>query len=138
MTAESTVDTTIILEHPRATNGGVLWRNNVGSLLDRRGIPVRYGLANDSKKMNQYVKSSDRIGFTPVKITADMVGQVVAVFTAIEMKESDWVFPNPTNKREYEHCVAQLRFHDIVRGGGGFAGFATNVNDYYQIIKLKP
>ncbi len=112
-----------------AEQGVELWRNNVGVLKDETGRPVRYGLANDSKKLNEEIKSSDLIGITPVLITPDMVGTIVGVFTAIEMKDSDWVF----NHTERE--VAQKKFHDIVIKAGGFAGFAKCLQDFRRIIR---
>ena len=46
-----------------ATAKGVrLFRNNVGALPSSEGQLVRYGLANESKRMNQHLKSSDFIG----------------------------------------------------------------------------
>ncbi len=98
--------------------GGRLWRNNSGAYLDRRGVQVRYGLGNVSKKVNKRVKSSDLIGITPVRIVPAMVGKVVGVFTAVECKKQGWKF-NPKNDDE----VAQEHFHDIVRGLGGLAKF---------------
>lgn len=134
---ETAVGTHVKLEHPKVT-GGVLWRNNVGALPDRRGVPVRYGLANDSKKMNDYIKSSDYVGITPTLIQPHHVGKKLGIFTAIETKETGWIFPNPTNKEEYEHCVAQFRFHELVWSMGGLAGFATCVADHHKIIGLLP
>ena len=73
------------------TLGGRLWRNNVGTLLDKRGVPVHFGLAKGS---------SDLIGFVPVTITPDMVGQTLAVFASVEVKtltgrvrpeQKDWI-----------------------------------------------
>lgn len=58
--------------------GARLWRNNVGAFKTRDGKWVRYGLQNPG--------GSDLIGFTPVTITPDMVGMVVPIFTAIEVK----------------------------------------------------
>lgn len=107
-----------------------LWRNNVGVLIDETGRPVRYGLCNESKAENAVVKSADFIGITPVIITADMVGQTIGVFTAIETKKSDWKF-YASDKR----AVAQKAFHDIVLRLGGFAGFARNVTDFRRIIE---
>lgn len=115
-----------------STDGNYLWRNNVGAFIDDRGIPVRFGLGNDSAKLNEVLKSSDRIGPTTIEITPEMVGMKIAVFTAIEVKKSDWVF-RPSDK----HAVAQARFHDIVRRAGGFAGFARSVQEYYDIIAFK-
>lgn len=64
----------------------VLWRNNVGVLIDKTGRPVRYGLANESKAMNNRYKSADLIGIRRVTITPDMVGSVVGVFMSVEVK----------------------------------------------------
>ncbi len=100
--------------------GATLMRNNVGVLMDARGVPVRFGLANDSKQMNTKMKSSDLIGFTPVHITPDMVGSTLAQFTAREVKASGWRF-NPKDKREQ----AQLRFIELIVANGGDAKFST-------------
>ncbi len=88
--------------------GATLWRNNVGALKDIRGIPVRFGLANDSKQFNEVFKSSDLIG-----LTAD------GRFFAVETKEPDWRWSGTDRER------AQLRFILYVRQHRGCAGFAT-------------
>ena len=106
-----------------------LWRNNVGSLPDERGRWIRYGLCNDSKALGDRVKSSDLIGSTPLVITPDMVGKVVAVFTAIETKPSTWVF-----RQSDKRAIAQNAFHDIVRRNGGFAGFARSIEEFKRIV----
>ena len=112
---------------------GPLWRNNVGALLDKRGVPVRYGLANETKDENQRTKSSDLIGITPTLITQEMVGSIIGIFTALETKKSDWVFdPNPKQRD-----TAQLNFHNIVRGAGGFAGFVSDPNQIHAIVGRK-
>jgi hypothetical protein len=54
-----------------------LFRNNTGVLRDANGRPVSFGLCKGS---------ADLIGWTTRTITADMVGQQVAVFTSIEVK----------------------------------------------------
>lgn len=113
-----------------AQMGMELWRNNTGVLPDANGRPIRYGLANDSKNMNQEIKSSDFIGITPVLVTPDMVGKVLGVFTAVETKAEDWVFSN-SDKR----ALAQKKFHDIVIKNGGFAGFARNIAEFRRIIR---
>jgi len=112
-----------------AYRGVELWRNNTGVLFDETGRPVRYGLANDSSKLNKEIKSSDLIGITPIIITADMVGKVVGVFTAIECKPDGWTY----SERD-ERAVAQKRFHDIVLKNGAYAGFARNIQEYRKII----
>jgi hypothetical protein len=102
----------------------ILWRNNVGQLLDDRGVPVRYGLANDSKKVNEQVKSSDLIGLTPITFG----GWTFGVFTAIETKREGWTYKGT------DHEQAQLRYHNIVRSLGGIAGFAASPQDYQNLV----
>ena len=59
--------------------GARLFRNNVGRLKDARGRWVQYGLC---------VGSSDLIGYVPVTIRPEHVGQTLAVFLAIECKSA--------------------------------------------------
>ena len=106
-----------------AAKGNLLWRNNVGAMQDDRGRVIRYGLANDSKAMNQRIKSSDLIGITPVTVTDDMVGNTVGVFTAIEVKKPGWVYVG--SDRE----IAQRRFIELVMSRGGIAHFTNGVDD---------
>lgn len=62
--------------------------------------------------------SSDLIGWRTVKVTPDMVGQELAVFTAIEVKSPRG---RVTEKQE--------RFLKAVRQAGGFAVVARSVAD---------
>lgn len=117
-----------------AYDGDESWRNNVGVLTDLRGVPVRYGLANETADMNDKIKSSDVIGIHTVTITKEMVGQRIGVFAAYECKPEGWTFPKSTNKDEYKRCSAQLAFHDIVRRAGGIAGFVTSTDDRRSIL----
>ena len=98
--------------------GGVLWRNNSGAVLDAYGRLIRYGLANDSKRVNETTKSSDLVGITPMVITPDMVGTTLGLFTAVECKAEGWKFTG--TKRE----KAQLNFINIVNGMGGIGRFS--------------
>ena len=100
--------------------GWRLFRNNVGVAVDQRGIPVRYGLANESKQMNENIKSSDLIGIRPVVIQPEHVGKVIGQFVAIEVKHEDWVEGGDA------HTVAQRRFMDIINNLGGHACFVTD------------
>jgi hypothetical protein len=90
-----------------------LWRNNTGALKDASGRLVRYGLCQGS---------SDLIGFTTVTITPEMVGQQVAIFTAIEVKDRG----RPTPE--------QLRFLEVVQAAGGRAGVARSVDQARAIV----
>ncbi len=119
-----------IRAHYTGTLGARLFRNNVGVLLDKTGRPVRYGLGNDSKAMNETIKSGDLIGWTPRLVTPDMVGSVVAEFLSVEVKADGWKFPRPGPTHDakgrltaYGHALAQLRWAQMVRAEGGTAGF---------------
>jgi hypothetical protein len=129
MTSEAAVQQQI--RTAAASAGLDLWRNQVGACEDKTGRVIRYGLMNDSKNLNARFKSSDLIGIRPILITADMVGQVVGVFSAIEAKASDWTYrPNDA------HTQAQQRFIDLVRAAGGFAGFARSPAEARGILRL--
>lgn len=99
--------------------GRILWRNNVGALLDARGVPVRYGLMNESKAMNERNKSPDYIGIKPVLITPEMVGTVIGQFYARETKEANWAYTGT------EREIAQLNAITIINNYGGDAAFTT-------------
>ena len=115
--SEARVQAEIRLEG--AKKGVRLWRNNVGVLLDARSVPVRYGLANDSKRLNEACKSGDLIGWRPVLITSDMVGTRVAQFVSRECKHSGWKYKGDAHER------AQLKWIEVVTADGGDACFAS-------------
>ena len=99
-----------------AANGPArLWRNNTGALKDQRGQLVRYGLCPGS---------SDLIGYRTVVITPDMVGQRVALFCAVEVKDRG----RPTEQ--------QVAFINLVQQAGGLAGVARSVPEALSILKL--
>lgn len=109
-----------------AREGGMAWRNNVGATPAKcpdchaPQRPVRYGLANDSARLNQRVKSSDLVAIIPRLITPAMVGTTIGQFAAIEDKKPGWKF-RPGD----EHEQAQLAFLALVRRMGGYATFST-------------
>lgn len=103
--------------------GDVLWRNNNGAGKLENGQFVRWGICNDSAALNEQVKSSDLIGITRVVVTPEMVGTVVGVFTAVEMKKPGWTYRG--TKRE----IAQKSFLDTVTRMGGIGKFVTKVGE---------
>lgn len=88
----------------------ILFRNNVGVLVDKTGRPVRYGLANESKVMNEKYKSADLIGIKKVTITPDMVGQTIGQFVSIEIKTREGVIK-----------PAQVSWKELIESYGGAA-----------------
>lgn len=98
-----------------------LWRNNVGALLDVRGVPVRYGLANESKEQNTRIKSGDLIGIRKMVITLPMVGQTIGVFVSREIKKGGWVYTGQGRE------AAQMAWLTHVLSLGGDAAFAPGV-----------
>ncbi len=119
---ETLVQWDVRLEAARA--GLRLWRNNVGALVDERGIPVRYGLANDTKALNKEIKSADLIGIRPVTITPAMVGRTLGQFVSRECKAPGWTYSG--NDRE----VSQLKWAQLVLGLGGDAAFVTGPGSF--------
>ncbi len=112
MTSEAAIQQQIRLALSRA--GVVAFRNNVGQYTDpKTGRPIRYGLG---------VGSSDLIGWTPIKVTPDMVGKTLAVFTAVEVKTDRG---RPTD--------AQLNFIEQVLKAGGLAGIARSPEQAVEI-----
>lgn len=102
--SEKTISAVVRLEASR--KGILLWRNNVGVMKDERGVPVRYGLANDSKRVNDALKSSDLIGIRPN-------GQ----FVAREVKAAGWRYTGTAREE------AQLNFITLVQTYNGDACF---------------
>ena len=96
-----------------------LWRNNVGAATMIEGGFVRYGLANESSRMNAVIKSSDLIGIRPVIITPSHVGRTLGQFVSREIKREDWVYSG--NERE----ESQLAWLKLVTALGGDACFAA-------------
>lgn len=98
--------------------GWRLWRNNSGVAYDARGVPVRFGLGNDSPQTNHLLKSGDLVGILPVKIQPCDVGMTFGIFTSLEIKR-------PGGHRE----PAQKAWIDLVNSLGGFARFVTGPED---------
>lgn len=107
--------------------GYTMWRNNVGagwmgssrrlhggSVLIESPRLIRFGLCEGS---------SDLIGFLPITITPDMVGQTVAVFAAIETK-------TPTGSITKK----QAHFVDFVNKSGGIGIIARSPEDLNRAV----
>jgi hypothetical protein len=92
-----------------------LWRNNTGALKDATGRLVRYGLCPGS---------SDLIGLRQVTITPDMVGQTIAQFVAIEVKDRGRL------------TEQQQAFITMVQQAGGLAGVARSPEEARAILRL--
>jgi|SRR5579862_2122339 len=86
-----------------------------GDVLIKQARPLHAGLCKGG---------SDYVGWTPVKITPEMVGKTVAVFTGIEVKT-----PDGRRSPEQKNFVAQVEKH------GGFACFATSPTDASAYIE---
>jgi len=92
-----------------------LFRNNTGVLRDQHGRPVSFGLCKGS---------ADLIGWTTRTITAEMVGQQVAVFTSIEVKTA-------IGRLSPE----QRQWLAAVETAGGIAGVARSVADAEGLLR---
>lgn len=116
--SEAAIQNRVRLEASR--KGLRVWRNNVGACMDENGNFIRYGLANDSKKMNDLIKSSDLIGLRPLRIEQCHVGQIIGQFVAREVKAADWSYSGTEREQ------AQLKFLELVASLGGDAAFANS------------
>lgn len=108
--------------------GTPLLRNNSGASFDQNGRLIRYGLGNDSEKINKVFKSSDLIGIWPVTVTPDMVGRTLGLFFAVEVKAPGWKF-----RESDDRAVAQKAFGDWVIRHGGVFRFATGPGDVWLV-----
>ena len=117
MASEASIQQHIRLALAQA--GAKMFRNNVGQYIDpKTGRPIRYGVCNPG--------GSDLIGWCPVEVTPDMVGQTIAVFCAVEVKTE--------NGRPTE---AQLNFIAQVLKAGGYAGIARSPGDAVATLRHK-
>lgn len=93
-----------------------LFRNNVGlfTLIDKRKI--RTGLC---------VGSSDLIGWKTVQITPEMVGQKIAIFTALEVKDD----PRDSGSPEQKQFIKQVRL------SGGIAHIVRSPEEAKQLLE---
>lgn len=127
-TPEGTVQREVRLEAGRL--GKYLFRNNRGAGRMESGNFVRYGLANDSKKIGDTVKSADLVGLETIFITMEMVleavgqglpGYMVGRFLSVEVKAADWKYSGTLEE------VAQFKWANFVNSAGGRAIITNRV-----------
>ncbi len=97
------------------SHGVRLFRNNVGQCRTEFGAVIVFGLCKGS---------SDLIGWATREITPDMVGQRVAIFTALEVKK-----PGRSATPE------QRTFIKVVKNHGGIAAVVKSVDEAKEILK---
>lgn len=119
--SESAAQALIRISAP--SKGVISWRNNVGALQDKRGIPVRFGLANDTAALNKRIKSADLIGGRRLLIEPKHLGSIILQFWSREVKKPGWTYCGD------DHEKAQLAWAQLVVANGGDAGFATGPED---------
>lgn len=135
MSSEASVQRSIWLELGRdcrifRVNTGKGWvsgagpaqRLKDGSVLIPAGRPIALGLALPNG--DPLVGCSDLLGWTPVVITQDMVGQTLPVFTGIETKRT----------KGGRASEAQLNFVSQVVRAGGIAGIANSPDAARAIV----
>lgn len=114
-----------------AKTGAMAWRNNVGATPSRcphckaPQSVIRYGLANDSTRLNERIKSSDLILAIPRRITPADVGKTIAQFGAIETKRPGWKYTGTPRE------AAQFAWLALITGLGGYAAFSTGEVNIY-------
>lgn len=97
--------------------GFSLYRNNRGVSREKHRH-VRYGVGNDSVKINKVWKSSDLIGVGP---------QGRALW--VEMKRPSWKWKGT------EHEIAQANAINDINAQGGIAFFCVSADEFETIIK---
>lgn len=98
----------------RAWAGNRITHHPDSSVTIRNARPIHAGLC---------LGSSDLVGWMPVVVTPDMVGETVAIFTAVEIK-------TPRGRPS----AGQVNFIDAVNRAGGFAGFSRSNADLARIL----
>jgi hypothetical protein len=89
----------------------------------------RYIIITDPRPIDAglYEGSSDLVGYTEVKITPEMVGQSVAIFTALEVKKDIKSIAS----------AKQINFLTVIKNAGGIAGLARSIDEAERLLKSK-
>jgi hypothetical protein len=98
-----------------SAHGARMFRNNIGTLQDKNGKYVSYGLCRGS---------SDYIGFVTREVRQEDVGKRLAVFCAIEVK-------TPIGRATQE----QIDFISAVKKAGGIAQIVHSIDEAIEAIK---
>ncbi|SDX68625.1 VRR-NUC domain-containing protein [Thiocapsa roseopersicina] len=122
--SEKSIQNSVMLA--ASQSGMTVWRNNTGqawtgdatrlkdgSILIRNPRPLHAGLCKGS---------SDLIGIRPVVVTAEMLGQTIAQFAAVEVK-------TPKGKLSEQ----QAKFLSFVESKGGLALVARSADDILTV-----
>lgn len=125
-TSEAATQARLRVEAPKI--GGMLLRNNNGAYESSPDVWTRFGLGNDSKKLNDVWKSSDLIGITSMTIQAHHVGKTIGVFTAVEVKHPGWTKPENDRDRAQEAFLVSVCQH------GGLGMFVSHESQYHGYI----
>jgi hypothetical protein len=125
-TSEAAAQAQLRVDAPKM--GAALWRNNRGACEMSPGRWVRFGLGNDSDKLDKVFKSSDLIGITPVTVRPEHVGRTIGVFTAVEVKHPGWTKPENDRDRAQEAFLVSVCQH------GGLGMFVTHESQYHDYV----
>jgi hypothetical protein len=101
------IDDKAWLDHP------FTFRNNRGSYKPEHGGYIRYGIPEPPSGRREHddeLKGGDRIGWTEIEVTPEMVGKKIAVFTNIEIK-------GPGDRLK----EGQIKWHNQVIDSGGIS-----------------
>lgn len=98
-----------------------LFRNNVGSLPDKNGRWVSYGL---------FPGSGDLIGWRTVRITPDMVGRDIAQFVSVECKR-------PGARTDKKRAEDQANWRKAVNDAGGTGVQVTSVDEAAHALGVR-
>lgn len=125
MTKELNIQNEIRLNLPENVR---MFRNNVGTGWTGKSIKTKSGsmLIENPRPLNAglCVGSSDLIGWTSIEIKPEMIGQKIAVFTALEIKTE-------TGKISKE----QKNFIELIHKFGGIASIIRSVDDLKKVFK---
>jgi hypothetical protein len=106
-------------------NSGVAWIGKAEAINCRRNVAVYPGdvIVRNARVFHAGMKGmSDLGGWSPVVVSADMIGATLAVYTQVEVKKNGRLTPE------------QSAWIDRVRLAGGLAGVARSRDDLKNIL----